>query len=431
MDNLKKNRDVSFQIELDANGKPTIRLEKSSYFYQDTGSTTFLNPTKINTSVDTKTLYSSVRLGSNPVSNDPSLSFPEDIKFNGFHEESFHILGQCNIDNEFNLVRDIAVSSNIIQYIIDQTGLIAPDTGYDSQLVFIVVENLNIGALTADAVKSNPSGSGIPVYYNMDLINAMVAESYSDSFQNSLASYIDIQTNDFRATVNNPVSYSDISVPAIPFVGAPSYSFPKINYQTKVDPGGNFNLATDSYTVPITGYYTLHLYAKYTVQGQYGNDLNRMYVGFRINNAGVLATVTNVHSFDGLFTAEIIVNAYLTIGTVLDTEFGLGEDGIFNQPLHQYFTLKDGSYFEATSTPDSGGIYENVNTEAIRNIFVETDTPLTPQQFKNVLATLRNKQNIEWTEKNRTYSGWIDSLSYNHKTEIAKIILKSSINAIK
>lgn len=435
-DNLKKNRDVSFQIE-DAGGKQVLRIEKSDYFYQNQIVNTYTDPIKIKTTVDSKTLYSAVRFGSNPTLSFPFLSFLEDIKFNGFKEEVFHPLGQCNIDNELNLVRDIGVSSNLIQYILQQDGVGSPDTSYDENLIFIYASSVDSNLLTGTAMQSNPAGSGTPVFYNMELINAKVAESYQNSYQASLASYIGAQTNDFQATVQNSVSYSDVSTPAIPFGGA-AYIFGNINYQSEIDPGNNFNLATDEYTVPVTGYYTFNLYYKYDISGLYSN-FHQIDVKFKIDNIpGAEVSITHQlnsgNPGNGLNSGTLSINAYLTIGTILSTKFALGASGVFNQPIHQIFTLLPDTKFSATSTPDAGGIYQEVNQGNVRNIFHEIEYPITPQQFNDLISTgnsnfnMRGKQKIFWAEKNRFYEGWIDSYRYDHKSEIAKIIIKSTLN---
>lgn len=428
-DNLVKNRLVSFLIEDDGTGKKILRIEDADYFYQNDITNTFTNPATLKTSVDTRSLYSAITFGSDKTLKYPYLSFLEDIQFNGFKEESFNPLGQCNIDNELSLVRDFIVSSNVIQYILLQDGLTDPDTSYDNDICFIVAGNIDSVLLTADAKASNFDGAGAPVYYNLDLINSSVAESYKKVYQSSLASYIGAQTNDFLATVLNPVSYTDTSIPPIPFDATqdPHYDFPIINYQSKIDPGGNFNLGTDTYTVPITGFYTINCKMKYFVDGLY-NAQNFMTVELRIN--GIPSAVSQViHSSNNMGINFITISGsyYLTSGTSLSTQFGLGISGTFNQPIHQIFTLLAQTTFSATATPNSGGIYQEIDSQAVRNVFHDIEIPLKPQEHESILSSLRNKKEIQLDSLN--YNGWIYSYSYDHKSQIAKIRLSSTINS--
>lgn len=443
-DNLKKNRDVSFQIEDDGTGKQILRIEKSEFFYQNEVSNTYVDPIYIITTVDSKTLYSAVRFGSNPTLNYPYLSFPEDIKFNGFKEEIFHPLGQCNIDNELNLVRDIGVSSNLIQYILIQDGATDPDTSYDENVIFVYASTVDSGAHTGIAMESNPGGTGFPVFYNMELINAKVSESYKNSYQSSLASFIGVQTNDLQADLTTAIHYDNVGIPdAVGPPYAPQYIFPVIDFQTAVDPGGNFNLATDEYTVPIDGYYTINLFAKYRVIGLHPSSgttptFYLMSVGFRINNTPILFEIIHqdggVNGGDGDYVMQIGQSVYLTNGTVISCDVGLSQFPFLITALSTHFTILPGTKLSITATPDSGGIYQDVDAGNIRNIFHEIEYPISPQRFSDLISVgnsnykMRGKQRIFWEEKNRTYEGWIDGFRYDHKTELAKIIIKSSLN---
>lgn len=120
--NLKGLRNISYCIEYDAFGNPVLRLELTSYFFQNTLATDqdgneiiFTDPTTLETKVKVDELYSQVRLGTDVLADYIYLEFPESIRYNGFKDEELYILGQCNIDKTLNLLKDFAVSSNTIE----------------------------------------------------------------------------------------------------------------------------------------------------------------------------------------------------------------------------------------------------------------------------------------------------------------------------
>lgn len=460
--NLRGIRDISFGIEYDSNKRPILTLEHSSYFSQGDIADTFVDPTKIKAYVDSKSLYSSVRFGSNPTMSqfgsdgDPDVSFLEETKYNGFLEELFYILGQCNIDQELNLLKDIIVSSNVIEHILNQTGLGSPDTSYDNDLIFIHCESVDTGAHTAVATESNPSNNATPpLYYNMALINSETGKDYFTSFQGSLASFLNFTPNTFQATLLTHMIFTDTSTPAIPVatgVNPVTYQDFYFNYQSEIDTGNNFNIGTDTYTAPTTGYYTFSQQVYYNIQGlsniallntaiylRFGFDINgtqsidleRKHCENNLSGAcsdGGNGSYPNTHS-----GVDFSINVFLTAG---DTVRAYGAFGAYNTNV-PYFRVDKKTRFSATSTPDSGGVYQEYSQANIQKLLFEIEYPLSPRRFEAIANLERSTTNqnykkkyaIYWAEKNKTFIGNIESLRYDHKSEKAAIILKSSVSS--
>ena len=422
-DNIKKLRDIGFTIEYptDTTTKPVLRLELKAYFFSETNSLIFNDPESIKTSVKTDEIYASIRAGSKIIADYVFLEYPESIRFNGFKEETFYPLGQCNLDAELSLVKDFACSSNDIEWILVDT-----DPTNDEELFLINVENIDDGAHTADAIGSNPFGATPPKFYNMALINSQILASYYGTIQGGLvAGFLNFTANDFQAT--KQIAVSNALTPGHLLVDPPIDINPN-TYEAEVDPAGNFNLGTDFYTCPTTGFYTFNFRLRSTllIGGQIGSELNLFIID---NLSATLAqlTVTQIPSNTQLIhtlTKSIYRTAGDQVGTRITLNYATG-----NAQQGQ-FRIDVGTVFSATSTPDTGGIVAEYDAADLRNILLEFDYPISATDFQTLLQNTRSKFQIALSVLNENYYGWIEQLNYNHKTSEAKIILKASINSI-
>jgi len=425
-DNIRKCRDIGWTIEYptDTTTKPVLRLELKSYFFTETDSLIFADPEKIKTSVKTDEIYAVIRAGSQIIADFPYCQYPEDIRFNGFKEETFYPLGQCNLDAELNLVKSFVVSSNAIE-----DALVHGSDSYDDDLFLIHVENIDDGAQTADAVGSNPFGTTPPQFYNMELINSNVLESFYGTIQGGLvAGFINFSTNDFLATKTVEEVYGDDTVPAIPLDPGLLIVDP-ISFQTEVDPGGNFNLGTNEYTAPQDGFYTFNLYILAVVQGYISGNAVQAQFGFNVNGTQTFVG-SPVNYADGTYPITATINVFLNSGDTIAPIVSLASFGIFNTALHQRFRMKADSKFSCTSSPDTGGIVAEYNAADLRNILLEFEYPISATDFQTLLQNTRSKFKVELSVINENYFGWIEQVTYNHKTTNAKVILKASINSI-
>jgi len=426
--NLYRTRKCSFAIEYDINYKPILRIEEDAYWYSTTQVMTFTDPIAFIASIKETELYGKVKFGSQTIADFTYLSWLENVRFNGFKEEEMHILGQCNIDNTLDLVRDVVLSSNVIE-----DSLVQNNPDWDDELCWIEVENLNIGALTADAKMSNPYGATPPQFYNMGLINSKSALSHFATFQGSIASFINILSNDFQGNITASKQWSDITVPPIPLGGTP-LAFDPLVYNTEIDFGGNFDLAT--YTCPEVGFYTFGFTVRYNVSGLY-SGINSMEVWFIIDNflGQPAIQLYNVHNTslplgNGNFVFTMSGQFYAPApGALVRSILQLRLTGTFTQPVHQIFTLKPDTRFFAFQTPTSGGLYADYDPADVKLVQMQLDYPLTLQEFQTIKNNTRGLYAVALTQaRNRLYKGWIDKIKYNHKEQMANIILKSSFN---
>lgn len=430
-DNIRKLRNVGWRIEEDATGKPIFRLELSEFFYEqdhaqfNNADIVFTDPTTLETSVNFTELYGKLKIGSTTIFDSPTVTYPESIRFNGFKEEEFYVLGQCNIDNTLDLTKDLIISSNVIEAII-----VDNDDTWDDDLVLMVVENVNTGAFTADAKMSNPAGAVPPTFFNMDLRNSQVAPSFFSTFQGGLvAGFLNFFSNDFQAMTNVQAEWGDNTVPPIPLFPAAPLVIDPVDFQLLVDVAGNFNLATDQYTAPATGYYTFNFYGRFKITGFNPNGFLDVGFGFDINGVKTIF-YQQTWQDTNLQTFTYSQTQFLTAGDTIHVYLTLLSDGGFGTAVNQRFTLLQDTKFSATATPDTGGVVQDYDPQDLRNVFMKFKYPVSARLFDSIKSQLTKKYSIYLSGKKETYTGWIESFSYPHKDEIPSITLKTSVNTI-
>ncbi len=95
-----------------------------------------------------------------------------------------------------------------------------------------------------------------------------------------------------------------------------------------------------------------------------------------------------------------------------------------------FFRILADTKFSCTSSPDTGGIVAEYNAADLRNILLEFDYPISATDFQTLLQNTRSKFKVELSVLKENYYGWIEQVTYNHRTTEAKILLKASINSI-
>lgn len=435
--NIKKLRDISYQIEYDINEKPIFRLERAAFFYSQTPATDedgneiiFSDPENIETSVNKNELYGKLKIGSTVIfDNLPTVTYPESARFNSFKEEELYILGQCNRDNTLDLVKDLVISSNVIEDIVVNAS---PD--YDDEIILIVVDAIDDNALTANAkMSTNLGSSSPPEFYNMDLLNSIVAKDYFTTFQGGLvAGFLNFTGNEFSAITNVQTTYGDNTIPAIPLDPAAPLQIDPINYQIDVDINGNFNLATDTYTAPVSGFYVFNIFEHFDVSG-YGDgvttfNLVRIRWGIEIN--GVKTQLHSQNFFNGFQVVNITQSVILAAGDTVSVYKDMLSFGVYVAAVHQRVKFRTACKFSATSTPDTGGQVATYDPQDVRNVLMKFKYSIGSRLFDSIKSQLTKQYTIYSSVLNRSFKGWIDSISYPHKDGSADVVLKTSVRTI-
>jgi hypothetical protein len=389
-DEIKKRFPIGFSIE-NPYTTPKLRIEAMSYYNSTANSTVVMaDINQINTRFDQSKLYSAVNLGSTTtIDGTAYLDFPEDIDFFGFKDESFNILGTCNIDNVLNLVGDWVVSSNIIQ---DCTVNNNQDNDDKLFLIDTIQESEFVGRTRNTDFLDLAAGSvsGLVYFYNERLNNRNVAERYLGLLPNSLAQYFAPS-----GTGNNP-------------------TFTVVADAVSENIGAHYNAATGEYTAYTGGVFdftlncvddkgsVFHGYVRIMIYDSTGN-LKRRGTAFTCNTGTRQARYVMTEGD----VAKLVYYAGNTSGSSITT------------------TLFKGSWWSCIANTGTGGIFQDYDPANYAINIHEFQYPLSETQVDTLLANP--------TELIRFYSdadfqryAWINELTINNFTGLASVKLITS-----
>jgi hypothetical protein len=256
---LKLNLGIGFEKQ--SNGRPLLRIEPISYFFQANPSVNLYDQPNIEMKFDTSKLYAAVEFGNNPYleaaecdSGQTACTFTQ-TPFRAFRDETFGFVGQCNTSNVLNLSgADLVFDTNVIEDVVR-----FDNKSFDESYFIIQCEYGDTPSLGAfyRAKKYDPYSIGQDVY-NGIYRNIQVSSNWINGYPNSLFSFLtqpfnpattimDARVNtdlqNWQANLNVPNLYSS-------FTG----TFIQFNNQFN-DPYNLFDGMT--YTCPYAGVYTI------------------------------------------------------------------------------------------------------------------------------------------------------------------------------
>jgi len=267
----KYNLGMGFQL---IDGISYVIIETNDYFLEEFVSTTIREANNITAYYDQQQLFNRVQFGSqtytaqfDSILDNNYLSFP-DIAFRGFQDETFYVIGECNIDNILDCFNEttIVIDSNTIEDIV-----VYNNRNYDTVPILIQSITSVFGPAFKLAERTDPLGLGQEVY-NGDLTNDNTAAYFIGAVPNSIySSYLGFDSADLpiNTVINTGAGFADNcptfspaqtllfdlsetsdSVPSTaPFLSDRVGTY--IPYNTIVtDPGTNYNATTFTYTVP-------------------------------------------------------------------------------------------------------------------------------------------------------------------------------------
>jgi len=208
----KFNLGIGFQL---IDGVPHILIETADYFLDQTVSTTISEVDNVTAYYDQQQLFNRVQFGSqtytsqfDSVVDDNYLSFP-DIPFRGFLDETFYVIGECNIDNVLDCFNEtpIIVDNNTIEDIV-----VYNNNSYDNVPVLIEC----FGDVSPFAAwQKDPLGLGQTVY-NGDFTNDNTAANFIGAVPNSIyTSYLGPSATLFPFQVSRE-EFTPVPVPCFP-----------------------------------------------------------------------------------------------------------------------------------------------------------------------------------------------------------------------
>lgn len=476
---LSKERDIAFTIETGTDGRPTLRVEDAAYFYPTTQGITVPDAKEVNETVDTDRLYAKVRVGSSTVADEVYLQFPEGIRFLGFKEEEYTLLGQGNLDAELDITTSFVKSSNVIE-----EALVNGVDTYDEDYIWVQVDQGGNAAIRANWLLTAP-----PYYYNRDLTNQKTLDSFIGSLPETVAADLGDNGDGFLAYQDNPAEFiaeQEIYAPGdtnSQFLSAvyqvrfandysgPGYDADGVanNYGNGTAQGSPVSRANSRYTAPANGAYNFEDRIMVRVmanqsnyyEGQ-GRNVLQVTVKARIeyyDSSNTIIDFVEAQEFitrtdsggtypdcgpidEYLFfnqtdnSRALVATDYAVVKLQVRTDTARGnKDGVSNTQLSDTVVEQIGdidsitgsvrTYFKCTSNI-GGGIYKTVNSRDYRAVRLEFNHPMTAKQWEDFKADTSSI--ITVVSGNKVFSGYADQITYKRFQNTAGFQLITSKN---
>lgn len=407
---INKLFNIAFSIE-SIGGTPTVRIEPKSYYKQTGEINYFEYPNQLKQAVSKERLYAKVKFGSAQVSG--TFTYLPDLVFDGFEQEEYHLLGECNSQAVLDLqLTEIITDTNIIQDVLPSGS---GNTGYDSNNFLIVLDSSNVNESYLKV------GSALDYYYNKPLNNYNVSLYWFGGIPQSIALYLGNTDDTFRASRTSNLTLP-FSVTYTNLIMNDDSTSP--NY----DVSGNYSTVTGRYTAPTNGYYAFELHQEllaasfsYTTLISRYNSANVLqefiYGGafippFNVFLSVVGATIGHTYTRDYTFGFLMSAGDYITV-------YGGGVDG-------GSWTLLTGSYLRATYAVTSGGVVQEYNSTDMDLIQNSIDYSISCDTWQTIKSTPFKTFTIQ--HENGIVKGWLNEISRNIKTGEATVIINSKPN---
>ena len=259
---MRNKLNLGIGFEKQSNGRPLLRIEPISYFFQTTPSVNLYDQPSIEMRFDTSRLYQAVEFGNNPYleqgecdGGSTPCTFVQ-TPFRGFRDETFGFVGECNTSNILNLSgSDLIFDTNVIEEVVRFAS-----ESYDTSYFIIQCQYGDTPTFgqVFFAKQYDPYNLGQTIY-NGIYRNIQVSSNWINGYPNSLFSFLtqpfDPATTIAQARVNTDLQEWDVNLFQTILYSTYTGTFIQFNNQYN-DPYNLFDGM--SYTCPYTGYYTIN-----------------------------------------------------------------------------------------------------------------------------------------------------------------------------
>lgn len=408
---LKARYPIKFAVE-NPYTAPVLRLELESYFDGTDTAFTVSDIAEITRKYEVNKLYSRIDVGSSVTDDDLSLSFPENIRFLGFSQESYTVLGECNIDTALSLEGDWIVSSNVIESV---TTL--GDQAYDNQ-IFLFASTL-VDASNGRTTNSNFLNLDPPLYYyNESLTNQAIFDRYVGAIPNSLAAFAGAKGDGiFKAYVGSAIAFG---------TGAVAYTDVDTT-NVAINTGSYFD-GTDKFTAAVAGVYDINISMDLSILTFSGS---RADVTMRIRQYD--STGTLVQTIVPTATTGGTTYSYFSTGTKTFTRSArvVMNAGnyltLYFTKLDQFGTLSSGeisvnTYWECEENTVGGGVFKDYDYQDYPINIFEFEYPLTATQWQTLIADPKQKISFAMNGQRERFA-YVKNVTRNHATGITNFTL--------
>lgn len=392
---------------------PVLRVELESYFTNTTSaSLTIDNIDEIVRKYENSKLYSRIDIGSTVVNADLSLSFPENIRYLGFSEESYTVLGECNVDATMQIKGDWIVSSNVIEDVTTNAA-----QSYDDS-IFLFASTL-VDASNGRTTNSNFLNLDPPLYYyNESLTNQAIFDRYVGAIPNSLAAFAGAKGDGiFKAYVGSAIAF-----------GTGAIALTSIDTTNVAVNVGSYFDGTDRFTASVSGVYDINVHMDVNIATFTGNRADIVMRIRQFDSTGTLVNTivprattggttyfydsTGVKTFDR--SARIVMNAgdYLNLYFTKLDQFGTTSSG----------TITVNTFWECDENTVGGGIFKDYDYQDYPINVFEFEYPLTATQWRALIADPKQSITFSMSGK-KPRSANIKTVTRNHATGVTTFAL--------
>ena len=400
---------------------PVLRVETLDYFFGNSTTFEFEDVEQIKTRFDTQKLYSKVKFGQ-PNYTDVGLAFPADIRFRGWKDEEFHIIGQCNIDRTLDLTCDWHCSSNEIEAVIN---------GYDEfDDELFLIDSVYDSPQDSQNVPTNFLNLSPAQYYpNERLTNSKISERLFGGVANTIAAYFgNIGDGIFYAYLTTSQSYSNSGNDVFDPVGFDA---------TLTNTGSFYDTGTFIYSAPEAGVFNFRSNINITITAQNTapvilwqlrflrydntNTLVSEHIAFTPNYTGSGGVEYYSNSIIGSFNlGGVIKSIVLNTGdyVVVRLDKNLGGVGDID------YTINGGNqtYFECYNNTVGGGEFQVYDADDYPIQIHEFEYKMSLADFQSILLNQRSSYGF-YSEIDRIRYGWASEIKYNHYKGTANVRL--------
>lgn len=401
---------------------PVLRIETLDYLYGNSTTFQFQNVEQIKTRFDTQKLYSKVKFKQPNYTSDTA-AFPADIRFRGWKEEEFHILGQCNIDKTLDLSVDWHCSSNDIETVING------NKDYDNEL--FLIDSVYVDDQSSLNIPTNFLNLSPAKYYpNERLTNTKISERLFGGVANNIAAFFgNIGDGIFKAYLTASQTYNtsgnDVFSP---------YGFDA----TLNNVGGFYSTTTFKYSAPEGGIYSFRCNINITITGQ--TNAPAIFWQLRLQRYDITNTlvetkdafVPNYVGTGGINYYSNSVIGSFNIGAGVDTRFVMNDGDYITVRLDKNlggfgdidYIIEGGNqtFFECYDNTVGGGDFQIYNSEDFPIQIHEFEYKMTLAEFQGILDNQRSSYAFYTNEDNIRF-GWISEIKYNHYKGTANVKL--------
>lgn len=439
---VNKKYPIAFTVITGTDGRPTIKIEEESYFYNAGSSLQINYVSDLSETFDNEILYSKVVFGGTTATYDNTIHSFGGAQFLGFKEEEYHLTGECNIDKALDLKCEYIIDTNIIEELVYTN---TSNSSYDTETFLVECRYYDASTIQAIPYANLVTNAATPAFYNGGLANNKVAERYN--LQGSIAQYLGGNDVGFMASTSpqyyftahtNAASSTPVAVQSTTAKAKFNNDSTPPNYDTAgcYDPVNNRYVSIQAGSYQFNAIYAIY---KTTPSGE-GVDLNRSYrvtMAFRRYNAANTLLEDNLYYFPsqtGFYSNTGIgyINMQQSHIMYLDaTDYAEMWITIESQPY--LYTLASNAQFffngifSTQATVTGGGIYQESDPKDYFVSRFEFNRPLSNDEYELLKADL-SKSILFNTDGTNNITGWIRKIDRNLTTGETKLELVSNLN---